>query len=286
MVGLMDDGVRRQELLELRRPGWRDAVRVGVAGARTMHVEARGRLQADGTRRRRLHRTRAMNLPGPLRLYALMVVNVVSIRAMPFWVGRTADDEGAVGAWPVNASGRLRRWKRMLPVVALVDVPALVAIGWVRLDLGPASIAFAAVVGLAALPVLWPIVTGLREWPSTRPLRRAQRAISRQAAGPLFYAAGLSSGGRGGGRALVAALVRRADFEGITLIGRTEAGPLVKLYDGAGFEVAAIAPTWWGTAVLVVRHPRPSGADDSAGIILDDRHRRKAGATSAGGSGR
>lgn len=43
-----------------------------------------------------------MNLPGPLRLYALMVVNVVSIRAMPFWVGRTAVDEGAVGAWPIK----------------------------------------------------------------------------------------------------------------------------------------------------------------------------------------
>jgi len=85
-------------------------------------------------------------------------------------------------------------------------------------------------------------------------------AVVSEADGPVYFAAALAGGGRGAGGALVRTLTGWADSEGITLVARTERGPLVRLYGRHGFEVAAEAGVWWGTLVLVVRRPASAGA--------------------------
>jgi len=238
-----------------------------------MNGEARGRRRSDGTRHRRLHRTRAIYPPGPLRFLSLLMVNISNMMALPSWVGRTSTDEAVVAAWPLKGPGR-RRWRMAATVAVLVGVLdigilATAVVVWVFVN---GWVALGVVIAIEIV-VFWPIVMTAREARSMAPLRTTQKNIADEVerkGGRLYFASDLVSGGHGGGADLVHLLVDQADAQEVTLIGRTEAGVLARLYADAGFEVAAEAPTWWGTAVLVVRKPREvrggaAGAPVSAG---------------------
>jgi len=201
------------------------------------------------------------------------MVNISNMMALPSWVGRTSTDEAVVATWPLKGPGR-RRWRMVAAVVVLIvvlDVGVLTAavVVWVFVNGWTALGVFAAI----EVVVFWPIVMTAREARSMTPLRTAQKIIADEVerdGGRLYFASDLVSGGHGGGGDLVHLLVGQANAQEVTLIGRTEAGVLARLYANAGFEVAAEAPAWWGTAVLVVRKPREgrsgaAGAPVSAG---------------------
>ena len=242
-------------LIELRRAGWRDAWRIGVVGARTMHEEALGKQLPSGRRRLRLYRARAVYPPGALRLYCLVAFNVMSLGLLPSWVGRTADDVAGAAAWSLDPRDQLPRFRYELGRIVRLTWPAFVAIT-VVLAIWPAlQWWFLGALAVAFLPLLWPAAMELWERRQVQALREAQEEVLAIATGPVYWAAGLVSGNRGAGAAFVKALVAEADAQGITLMGRTEAGPLMRLYEGVGFTEAARARTWWGEAVLMVRPP-------------------------------
>jgi hypothetical protein len=200
-----------------------------------------------------------------LRLYLLIVVNVLSMASTPAWIGRTADVVAVVTVCPLTGPGRRRYWRRLVAVSLVCDVVVLSILGslYVLHLLFHPIVVFA--VALAALPLVWATVTTGIEALTMGELRRAEKAVVAEALGPVHFAGGLASGGAGAGGALVNSLTKRADAEEITLIGRTERGPLVELYKRADFHVAAEATTWWGTAVLVVRPALPRGAASTTG---------------------
>jgi len=246
-----DIDVRRVRLREVPRLAW-------VAG-RTMEAEARGVLRPDGTRRRRLHRTWAVCPPRPLRFYVVLVQCFVTLAVAPSWVGRTASDVAVVSTWPVTGAGRYA-WRLRAACAVLAGFVAwcvglvVVVTRWPGTGVMVAS-GLAAVIVVGAIPVAWPAPAGLRDHRATKSLREAQRKVVDEATGPVHWAAGLASGNHGAGLALTRAVVARLDASDITIVARTEQGPLVRLYRWAGFTVAAEAPTTWGTAVLVVRRP-------------------------------
>ncbi|MFN2504271.1 MAG: hypothetical protein ABR540_08580 [Acidimicrobiales bacterium] len=242
-------------LIELRRARWRDARRVGVVGARTMNEEALGKQLSSGRRRRRLHRARAVYPPGALRLYCLVAFNVMSLGMLPSWVGRTEDDVAAIAAWSLYPRDQWPRFRYQLGRFVRVTWPGFIAVT-VVLAIWPAlQWWFIGALVMAFLPLLWPAGMELREGRQTRVLREAQEEVLASATGPVYWAAGLISGNRGAGAATVRALVAEADAQGITLMGRTEAGPLSRMYEGAGFVEVASAQAWWGQVVLMVRYP-------------------------------
>lgn len=220
-----------------------------------MNEEALGKQLSSGRRRRRLHRTRAVYPPGPLRLYCLVAFNVMSLGMLPSWVGRTEDDVAGIAAWSLDPRDQWPRRRYQLGRFVRVTWPGFIAVT-VVLTIWPAlQWWFFGVLGMAFLPLLWPAGMELREGRQTRVLREAQEKVFASATGPVYWAAGLISGNLGAGAATVRALVAEADAQGITLMGRTEAGLLSRMYEGAGFAEVASAQAWWGQVVLMVRYP-------------------------------
>lgn len=241
--------------LRIRRARLRDAVRVGLTVARANEAEARHE-------RQRVRRVRATCPPRPFRRYLLFVTAVLTAAAAPTWIGTTADDAAVVTVWPLTQPERRRFRRREAAVTATIGVSggmALLLLGVVH------PVLLGAVWASAAAPVAWGAVTAAREGRGTGPLRRRMEAVAAEADGPVYLATGLAGGGRGAGVALVRTLTAWADVEGITLVGRTERGPLVRLYERHGFGVATEAAVWWGTLVLVVRRPAPGAAAGKGG---------------------
>lgn len=241
--------------LRIRRARLRDAVRVGLTVARANEAEARHE-------RRRLRRVRATCPPPPFRQYLLFIAAALTAASAPTWVGTTADDAAVVTVFPLSQPERRRYRRREAAVGGAVGVSgatALLLLGLVH------PLLLGAVWTAAAAPVGWGAVTAARERRGTGPLRLRMAAVVAEADGPVYLATGLAGGGRGAGGTLVRTLTAWADAEGITLVGRTERGPLVRLYERHGFEVAAEATVWWGTLVLVVRRPAAWVAEDVKG---------------------
>lgn len=239
--------------LDVRPVRLRDAWGVGLSAARELEAEARGRRRPGGGRRRRLHEIRATYPPPPFRLYSLIMVNVLTIAAMPSFMVRTPNDWAVVTTWPLSGPHRHRHHLREAAVVgpfATVVAGLILAVYRLRPEL-------LVVVGLVVGPLVWFVVKAVIEAPSTRGLNRRQRALVKASSQPVHFAAGLASGGSGAGTRLVGELTKRADEMGVTLLGRAEEGPLVGLYERAGFHVAASASMRWGRLVLVLREARP-----------------------------
>lgn len=115
------------------------------------------------------------------------------------------------------------------------------------------------IVFIVAAPVVWPVLPTVRELRAMKSLRQAKEAIIATATGPVYVVTGLIGGDKGAATELVKALAAEARDNNVTLVGRTEAGVLVRFYERAGFEVVASADAWWGTAVLVVCRRSDSG---------------------------
>lgn len=231
----------------------RDAWSAGCNAARVLDAEARGHRRSAGGRRRRLHQVRACYPPPPFRLYVLILVNVLTIAAFPSWIARTPGDWAVVSTWPLSGPDRHRHRWRKIAVIGTYDACLVAVVGGIYLLQPELLVLVAAAVG----PLVWVAATIAMDAARTRPLRRCMRALLRGTTGPVETAIGLASGGGGAGTRLVRELTERADAAGVTIIARTEAGPLVTLYEKAGFRVAASAATRWGRLVLVVREPRP-----------------------------
>lgn len=234
----------------------RDAWSAGCNAARVLDAEARGHRRSAGGRRRRLHQVRACYPPPPFRLYVLILVNVLTIAAFPSWIARTPGDWAVVSTRPLGAPGRHRNRLRKVAVLGTFEVCLAAFVFGIYLRQPELLV----LVAVAMSPLVWVMVTAAMDAARTGPLRRCMRALLAGSRHPVETAVGLASGGGGAGTHLVRALIERADAAGVTIIARTEAGPLVALYERAGFRVAASAPTRWGQLVLVVREPRPAHA--------------------------
>ena len=241
--------------LSIRRARLRDAVRVGLTVARANEAEARHD-------RQRVRRVRATSPPPPFRQYLLFIAAALNAAAGPTWIAATADDTAVVTAVPLTQPDLRRYRRREAAVCATVGVSGAT----VLLLLGFAHPALFALGPALAAPVAWGAVTTAREARGAATLRRRMKTVVAEADGPVYLATSLAGGGRGAGDGLVRALTTWADAEGITLVARTERGPLVRLYQRHRFEVAAEAPVWWGTPVLVVRRPSSVGAVGTGGV--------------------
>ena len=217
------------EDIRLRRARLRDAPRVGLVVARTNEAQAR-----DG--RRRLNRVRAASPPRPLRHGLLFVAATLTAAAAPTWIGTTADDTAVVTVCPLPGPDRRRFRCRQAATTATIGIGggiALFPLGLVH------PLLLVALMALAAIPITWATVSAAREARACAQLRRRMHDLAAEVDGPVYVATNLAGGGRGAGTALVRTLTAWADVEGITLLGRTERGPLVALYGRHGFSVAA-----------------------------------------------
>gem|GEM_PF-4151039 len=236
--------------IDVRRVRMVEAPVLGLRAARSIEREARGRRRADGTYRQRLHKVRATYPPRPARLWVLIVLSVVNLVAEPSLAGWSGGRVATVTHYPLNGPGRHRHSWRLVGVAAAIDVALLGLVFAVRSH--PVVLAG---VAIGVLLVSWPAAVSVGEIPAGAQLRRRTEAVVAEAPGPVHYVANLA-GEPQIGKGLMQALVARADQGGLTLIGRTEQGPLVRLYASVGFKVAAEVSTRWGEAVLVVRRPQ------------------------------
>ena len=263
MSGFDGDERTTPSEIEVRPLRLRDIIPAAADGARTMDEEAEGKLMPDGSRRLRLLRTRAM-FPRhrPLRRGCLFVLNIVNEVAFKTWSARTPSEIAVVSSWrkTVGTWGRLGFWVRLLAVIVSAEL-LLAAIGFWLYSLSP----FLVLAGSPpAILLAWLAVPAVKETRQMSVLEEAEKAIvaaARAKGREVYWASSLTSGNLGAGAMLAAVLVDVADARKVTLIARTEAGVLARLYQDAGFKVVAKADVFWGTAVLVRREPRPRPAN-------------------------
>lgn len=164
-----------------------------------------------------------------------------------------------VAAWPLGGRHAVRRRARILVRLSILVLPACLFFGFMLLAVpGWARWMWLGVV-LLATPFGWLLWMSGREALATKALRRQQTALMKDAPGPVYFAAGLIGGAKGAAAQLIRLLLDEADANNVTVLARTEDGPLLTRYRRMGFSVAAQATTWWGRAVLVVRNPSPQG---------------------------